>query len=115
MKLPGRAQAAITEQKVTGYLLSLTHPVGASKARYFIRHGFTANNWRVFADALRRHAEENEVAATAQTPRGVSYTVEGTMTAPDGSTLRIRVVWFRDVGEQAPHLVTAYPLKGARA
>lgn len=115
MKLPEFAQATISEKKLTGYLLSITHPSGGSKARYFIRHGFAAGDWRIFADALRRHAAENEVVESVQTPRGISYVVEGNMIAPTGRTLRVRVVWFQDVGEQVPHLVTAYPLKGAGA
>ena len=114
MKLPELAHANITEQKLIGYLLSTTHLTGASKAQYFIRHGFTAANWQALADALRRHAAENDVAETEKTPRGISYTVEGGILAPNGRTLRIRAVWFQDTGEHAPHLVTAYPLKGAR-
>jgi hypothetical protein len=115
MKLPELAHAIITEQKLTHYLLSTTHPTGASKARYFIRHGFNASQWSILADALRSHAAANDVTEVEQMPRGISYTVEGAILAPDGRTLRIRVVWFQDVGEQVPHLVTAYPLKGARA
>lgn len=115
MKLPELAHAIIAEQKLTHYLLSTTHPTGASKARYFMRHGFTATDWPILAQELRRHAAENDVTEVENTPRGVSYTVEGRILAPDGRLLRIRVVWFQDVGEQAPHLVTAYPLKGAGA
>lgn len=114
VKLPELTHATITEQKLTGYLLSTTHPTGASKARYFIRHGFSAADWQALADAIRRHAAENDVTETEKTPRGISYTVEGGIRAPDGRTLRIRAVWFQDTGEHAPHLVTAYPLKGAR-
>jgi hypothetical protein len=115
MKLPHQEQATVSEQKITHYLLSLTHPSGSSKARYFIRHGFSADAWQAFAGVLCQHAADNDVAESLQTPRGVSYTVEGELTSPTGDRLRIRVVWFQDVGERAPHLVTAYPLKGAGA
>jgi hypothetical protein len=113
MKLPHYEQATVAERKITQYLLSPTHPTGRSKAHYFMRHGFSAERWQTFADALIRHAAENEVVEIQQTPRGISYTVEGALTAPTGRRLQIRVVWFQDIGEQAPHLVTAYPLKGA--
>jgi hypothetical protein len=115
MKLPHVEQATIAERKITGYLLSPTHPSGSSKARYFSHHGFSTDSWETFAHVLRRHAAENEVVEILHTPRGVSYTVEGELIAPTGSRLRVRSVWFQDVGEQAPHLVTAYPLQGAGA
>lgn len=115
MKLPHYEQATVTERKVTQYLLSLTDPTGRSKAHYFTRHGFSADDWQAFAEALRRHAAVNEVVETLQTLRGISYTVEGELESPSGQRLRIRAVWFQDVEEQSPHLVTAYPLKGASA
>jgi hypothetical protein len=111
MKLPHCEQATVREQKITGYLLSPTHPTGGSKARYFSHHGFSAAVWQELAEALRRHAAENEVTEILQTQRGVSYTVEGEMLAPSGARLKIRSVWFQDIGEPAPHFVTAYPLK----
>lgn len=110
MKLPQIEQATIAERKITEYLLSLTHPSGSSKARYFTHHGFSRDSWEAFAHALRRHATENDVVEMLHTPRGISYTVEGESIAPTGSRLRVRSVWFQDVGEQAPHLVIAYPL-----
>ncbi len=113
MKLPHYEQAVVAERKIASYLLSTTHPVGRSKARYFLRHGYSVANWQAFADALRRHAAEHEVVEIQRTSRGISYTVEGALTAPTGQELVLRVVWFQDVGEPAPHLVTAYPLKGA--
>lgn len=41
MLLPNREKAYVPERKLTSYLLSLTHPVGKSKAQFFYRHGFT--------------------------------------------------------------------------
>ena len=113
MKLPEYANATVAEVKITQYLLSPTHPVGRSKARYFIAHGFSLDRWQELVEALRRHAAENDVVEIQQTPRGISYTVEGVLATPLGRRPMVRVVWFQDIGENAPHLVTAYPLKGA--
>lgn len=112
MKLPHHEQATVSERRVTHYLLSYTHPAGRSKARYFNGHGFSADAWQTFADALRRHAADNDVVEVRHTPHGVSYTVEGELMTPTGKRPQIRAVWFQDLGEQTPHLVTAYPLKG---
>lgn len=84
MKLPNVEQAIIPQRKLTEYLLSPTHRVGRAKAAFFARFGFTQDAWEVFADALRRHALEYEVAMREETAFGVSYTVEGALHAPDG-------------------------------
>ncbi len=113
MKLPNHEQATVSQRKITDYLLSSTHRDGRSKATFFHRFGFSANAWDVFAAALRRHAADHAVVEIEDTPFGTSYTVEGTLTAPDGRTPRVRVVWFVERGETIPRLVTAYPAKGA--
>ena len=54
------------------------------------------------------------MVAPDEIPFGTGYTVEGALLAPDGRTLRVRVVWFIEIGEAVPRLVTAYPLKEAK-
>jgi hypothetical protein len=114
VKLPNVAQALVPERKITAYLLSLTHRDGRSKAIFFLRFGFTPDHWEALADALRRHAIDNDVAECEDTPFGTSYAIEGPLLAPDNRSPQVRVVWFIETGEQIPRLVTAYPLKGAR-
>ncbi len=114
MNLPNYALAVVPERKIIEYLLSLTNRDGRSKAAFFMRFGFTIDDWEGLADALRRHAAEHEVIVVEDTPFGTSYVVEGSLTAPDGRSPQVRVVWFIETGESIPHLVTAYPLKGVR-
>ena len=114
MKLPNGAQAVVPERKITDYLLSLTHRDGRSKAAFFLRFGFTLSRWEALADALRRHAVDNDVVEREDTPFGTSYAVEGPLLAPDSRSPHVRVVWFIETSEHIPRLVTAYPLKGAR-
>jgi hypothetical protein len=113
MKLPNHEQAIVPQRKITDYLLSSTHRDGRSKAAFFSRFGFSVEGWDVLAAALRRHAAEHPVVETEHTPFGTRYVVEGGLTAPDGRTPRVRVVWFIERGETIPRLVTAYPAKGA--
>jgi hypothetical protein len=110
MKLPNAQLATVPEQKVTHYLLNPAHPAGGSKAAFFLRFGFTVAEWQRLAEALRRHARENDVAATEQTPHGVRYVVDGPLTAPDGTSLNIRTAWYINPGGDAPRFVTAHPL-----
>ncbi len=109
--LPNREQAIIPPRKLTGYLLALTHPDGASKAQFFMRFGFTNDAWGILADALLQHADENAVAEIEQTLYGTLYTVEGPLQCPDGRTPQVRAVWFIGDNETAPRLVTVYPRK----
>jgi len=110
MKLPDIPNAIVPEAKITEYLLSLTHRDGRSKARFFTRFGFSADDWKALANALIRHAEEHEVAKIEATQFGVRYVIEGSLNALDSRTPSVRVVWFISTDETEPYLVTAYPL-----
>lgn len=44
MRLPNGARAEIDERKLTDYLLSMTHPIGRFKAKFFQSVGFEASN-----------------------------------------------------------------------
>jgi hypothetical protein len=60
----------VPKQKVTHYLLNPAHPAGGSKARFFLRFGFSVCEWHRLADALLLHARENEVTELEKTPHG---------------------------------------------
>jgi hypothetical protein len=110
MKLPNAQSAIVPERKVTHYLLNPAHPAGGSKAVFFLRFGFTVAEWQRLADALLRHAQENEVVATEETRHGTRYALDGPLSAPDGTSLNVRSAWFIDAGKDAPRFVTAHPL-----
>jgi hypothetical protein len=111
MKLPNAQSATVPERKVTHYLLNPAHPAGGSKARFFLCFGFAVADWRQMAEALVRHARENEVVAIEQTAHGTRYVVDGPLTAPDGSRLNIRSAWYINIGDGGgPCFVTAHPL-----
>jgi hypothetical protein len=44
--LPNADRAEIDPEKLHGYLLSLAHPVGRFKARFFTALGYSAARWR---------------------------------------------------------------------
>lgn len=110
MKLPNAQSAVVPEQKVTRYLLNPAHPVGGSKALFFLRFGFTATDWQRLADALVRHACENEVVETDETRYGKRYVVDGPLLAPDTTRLNIRTAWYINPGGDTPRFVSAHPL-----
>ena len=110
MKLPGRTDAVVSQRKIVEYLLSSDHPRGRYKAEFFRMYGFDANEWTLFADALRNHAAVHDIKRVETSPFGTRYVVEGPLWSPQRGSPLVRSVWFIPLGETNPRLVTAYPL-----
>jgi hypothetical protein len=111
VKLPNYEGAVVPQIKIVGYRLSSAHRDGRSKAAFFARYGFSADQPEELSSALLRHVADHEVAKVEDSPFGTRYTVEGVLAAPDGRAPIIRSVWFIEIGEQIPRFVTAYPLQ----
>jgi hypothetical protein len=63
VRLPNADLAEIDPQKLHGYLLSQTHPVGRFKARFFAALGYSAERWSEFeADLRRQHLTQDATA-----------------------------------------------------
>ena len=112
MKLPKYEKVVIPKAKITDYLLSLNHRDGCNKANFFMRFGFSLEQWEFLAQALKYHATYNEITGTEVSYFGIKYVIEGVLLSPDGRNPEIRSVWFvkNETGEFS--FVTAYPLKG---
>lgn len=114
MKPPNAADALVAEEKITAYLLLLSHVEGGSKANFFLRFGFLPEHWEVLASALQIHALNHDVVATRETLYGTRHTVEGAIITPDGRNPKVRVGWFIRSGESVPRLATAVPARKGR-
>jgi len=113
MKLPGLDQIVVPREKIVDYLLSPTHVVGRHKAKWLSKFGFSASSWQALAEALKKHANANELARVEESPFGKRYIIEGELDTPMGPC-HIRSVWFIETIEQEPRFVTAYPLRRKR-
>jgi hypothetical protein len=100
MKLPHASEAIVPEAKITGYLLSATHPEGRHKAAFFRQFGFRVEEWWLFAEALRTQAIEYDVANTRDSPFGTRYTVEGVLETPQSRRPLVRSVWVVETGNR---------------
>jgi hypothetical protein len=109
MRLPGAESADVPLEKLVGYLLSLAHPVGRSKAVFFRGLGYDEDDVELLAAGLKQIAADNEVAEVETTEFGIKYAVEGPLVTPSGVTTSLRTVWIVRSGEEAPRFVTAYP------
>ena len=111
MKLPNVQNALVEKSKIKDYLLSSVHQRGKSKSFFFLQHGFSPDSWQGFAEALRLHARNHDIAEKIETPYGLRYYVDGILQTADGANPRIRTVWQFDHTRDYPRLITAYPLR----
>lgn len=109
MLLPNAHLAEIDPLKLHGYLLSLSHPVGRFKARFFAALGYAADEWQVLEADLRiqhlgHDAEPGPIVSSGQT-----YTIRAILTGPNGQAAAVLSVWLLRAETGIPHFVTAYP------
>ena len=109
--LPNPEKAYVQRPKITDYLLSSTHEIGKTKAVFFLRFGFSQENWQLLAQALILHTRNSTVIDVTETEFGTKYILEGPLACPDGRTPGIRSVWEIAHGDDAPRFITAHPDK----
>jgi hypothetical protein len=85
MLLPNADSAEIDPQKLHGYLLSRTHPVGRFKARFFAALGYSADQWQQLEVDLRAQHLSQDAEPSGSMPEGQRYMIprypEGTKRA----------------------------------
>lgn len=110
MKLPYYENAYVPEAKILKYLLNPDHKQGGSaKAAFFMRFGFTIQEWEILRQALLAHATF-DIASITTLPDRIHYVIEGEIISPDGRNPQIRSVWVLEADSTMPRFVTAYPL-----
>lgn len=107
-KLPSDAELVIDESKLTQYLLNENHPVGQSKARYFLQKGFSVAQPECLQTALIEHGKNRELVKTTSSHHGTKYEVSCLLSCPDGKERCITSVWLKE-GANLLRLITAYP------
>ncbi|MEO0759174.1 MAG: DUF6883 domain-containing protein [Cyanobacteria bacterium J06648_16] len=113
MELPNRDEAYIQTTKLTGYLLSETHVVGKSKAKFFRAKGFNETNLPLLEQALLNLARTQPVQSSAQTIHGTKYVIIGAINTALASTISVLSVRIIDSGQTASRFVTARPYKSS--
>ena len=109
MKLPNIEQAEVAEAKLVDYLLNPLHPIGRTKAAFFMAFGFSPASWKIMRNAFIEHALQYDVTEIAPMTDGIHYLIEGALQCPDNRIPVVRVVWRIDKGMVKPRFITAYP------
>jgi hypothetical protein len=109
MKLPFRENAVVPSTKLVDYLLSPTHPVGKTKARFFAAFGFNLANAAEIEQQLIAIAQTEDVQAITTITFGTKYVLGGILQAADGRQALIETVRIIETDTEQPRFVTAYP------
>jgi len=108
--LPNRTRAYIPRNKITAYLLSETHAVGKSKAKFFRSLGFDETNAGHLEQALLAIAQTEQVVESIPSPNGTKYVIDGFLETPRGVRVRVRTIWIIEPEQEEPRFITAYPI-----
>ena len=95
--------------KLTGYLLNVSHKRGGPKARLLVSLGYRWNDPHSLESDLRVQHLSLDVTRTHQNAYGVVYEIEGQIETPNGRSLRFCSVWQVDTGTDVPRFITMYP------
>jgi hypothetical protein len=109
MILPNAANAIIAEEKLTYYLLDLTHRRGGSKAKLLYSLGYDAERWQQLANDVRQQHLTSDVIEERGSAWGTRYSIVAPLTGPSGDTVMFRSIWQIDLGSDRPRLITIYP------
>lgn len=112
MTLPNGKHAIVEARKLSEYLLSTTHAVGRTKAKYFLDLGYREDSIDRLKEDLLKIALASKVTEKVLTPFGMKYVIDAELAAPAGVIAKIRTVWVVEQGETSPRFVTAYPTVG---
>lgn len=110
MRLPNAEGAQVDRDKLEQYLVSQSHPIGRSKARFFRGVGFDESNIAILQQALIGIARAEEIVEIVASSYGTKYIVDGSITTPSGDQVKLRTVWIIEPGRDRPRFVTAYPI-----
>lgn len=110
MKLPHKEKAYIPLLKIRDYLISETHPIGKSKAKFFRSVGFNETNIDLLKQGLLTIAHTEDVKEEVSSMHGAKYVIDGLIQTPRGKTVKVRTIWIIDKGQIRPRFVTTYPV-----
>lgn len=109
MSIPHSDSAFIPREKITEYILNLSHPVGGPKARWFVGLGYHPESPEDLMEDLISALREGTSFTESASPHGVKYAVCGRLNAPNGSQPEIVTVWIIEHDSDELRFVTAYP------
>ena len=109
MPIPNAHSAFVPPEKLTDYLLNEQHPVGGSKAKWFISLGYDPANPVALELELLSKVRSSDKYTEFATAFGKKYVVSGTISTPKGQCANLITVWIVERPNTEPRFVTAVP------
>jgi uncharacterized protein DUF6883 len=109
MPIPNADAAHVAQEKLNDYLLNLSHPVGRSKAKWFVSLGYDPAEPMVLEQDLLKQVRTSDDYTEKGSPFGTKFVVSGIIAAPNGDRANVTTVWIVEPSDNRPRLVTAYP------
>ena len=109
MTIPNAERAVIAVEKLTEYLLNMSHKRGAAKARLLLSVGYRPDAPGLLESDLRAQHLSLHVTRTSENAYGVVYEIDGPIKTPSGKTVRFYSIWQTDAGTDVPRFITMYP------
>jgi hypothetical protein len=109
MKVPNADRAIIAADKLTGYVLNVSHKRGGPKARLLLNFGYRSDNPHSLEWDLRAQHLSLDVTRTHANAYGVVFEIEGPIKTPGGRSVHFCSVWQVDTGTDVPRFITMYP------
>lgn len=109
MEMPNCEKSVVPPDKLTNYLLSATHPIGKSKAKFFRSFGYDDGNVAQLEAGLKAIAQTQDLEEVEATAHGTKYKIPGFLNTPAGIPIRVLTVWIIPNDGNVPRFVTAFP------
>lgn len=109
MRVPNADRAIVAAEKLTAYLLNVSHKRGAAKARLLLSVGYRADAPETLESDLRTQHLSLDATRTSRNAYGIVYEIEGPVRTPSGKTVRFCSIWQIDTGTEVPRFITMYP------
>ena len=109
MTVPNADRAIIAAEKLTGYLLNVSHKRGGPKAKLLLSVGYRADDPQRLESDLRTQHLSLAVTRTSENAYGVVYEIEGPIKTPSGRVMGFCSVWRVDTGTDVARFITMYP------
>lgn len=109
MRIPNADRAIIAAEKLSAYLLNVSHKRGGPKARLLLSVGYRSDAPEVLeSDLLAQHLPL-DVSGSSANEYGVVYEIQAPIETPSGKVVRFCSIWQVDTGSDVPRFITMYP------
>jgi len=104
-----QADAIITQEKITDYLLKWRPD--NDKSQFLNRAGYSPGNWRQLLEDIRNQILPLDAEFLENTAYGNLWKIRGALKGPNGITIRVVTIWMEEQYTELTKFITLFPDK----